>query len=142
MKLLLMLGFLMLLQADMPDFQMHSSTINVPVPAGSADYSTWYIIGAFGVAISALFSLALWLLRVIFREKEKALEREIERANRMREDQNSNDTSLKEVLQNINHTMGSLKDVINDLKKTDEKVLDELAVVKERISEGFIKIQR
>lgn len=131
------LSFIMLMQGDMPDFQMHSAPINAPAPGNLEGY----MIGAFGAACTTLFSLVLWLLRVIFREKEKALEREVERYNRRREENNSSDTSMKEVLQNINFTMGSLKDVITDLKKTDEKALEKIAQVEGKVLDKIAQVE-
>jgi hypothetical protein len=88
-------------QAQQPvpyqDVQLNG-TVNVPVAQGNKDFNLWYIIGAFATAISFLATMYIRTHGQLMAEKDKMLNREIERNKEERQYDSAYDDKVKDLL--------------------------------------------
>jgi hypothetical protein len=75
-----------------------SSTVHIPVNESNKDFNLWYIIGAFATAISFLATMYIRTHGHLMAEKDKSLQREIDRNKEERQYDTAYDEKVKEVL--------------------------------------------
>lgn len=108
-------------QAQAPEYtpNQYSQQINNPVSEGHRDFNFWYIIGTLITAVSAMFGLCLYLLRIIFSDKDANLIREIDRSK-------SSETSIRDILLGINNTLQNIVRALEEIKGTTNESKDKL----------------
>lgn len=87
-------------QQDLVPYQDVKSSASFPVPVseGNKDFSLYYIIGAFASAISFLATMYVRTHGQLMAEKDKSLQREIDRNKEERQYDSAYDEKVKEVL--------------------------------------------
>lgn len=122
--------FVMTSQAQQPvpyqDVQLNS-TVRVPVQEGNKDFNLWYIIGAFATAISFLATMYIRTHGQLMAEKDKMLNREIERNKEERQYDTVYDEKVKE-------TLSQQQFILQNIEKS-------ITLINEKLNQFFGKLQ-
>jgi hypothetical protein len=101
-------------QAPYQDVQLNG-TVNVPVAQGNKDFNLWYIIGAFATAISFLATMYIRTHGQLMAEKDKMLNREIERNKEERQYDTVYDDKVKEMLSQQQFLLQGIAEKLNQI---------------------------
>lgn len=103
-------------QQPVPYQDLQASTSFQPlVSEGNKDFTLWYIIGAFATAISFLATMYVRTHGQLIAEKDKSLQREIDRSREERQFDTSYEGHVKELLSRQQMQMDSLSKYIESM---------------------------
>lgn len=93
------------------------------VQEANKDFSLWYIIGAFASAISFLATMYIRTHGLLLAEKDKSLQREIERSREEKQIDVQWDAQVKDMLNKQQNQLEAIKEGVNQIKSDTQALI-------------------